>query len=165
MLFLCDRGRGLECCPECQGHSVGNASQNAAAVICNGYSPYRFSTVKASLFSLPRSAAAAKARAELNALYGGDSEYNGGNFSLHSVEQGAAQSHGQASTAHSMMPPTESPSALAAAMAARMASPRRPPPRGRAFLCRWRRSAGLVSRHAADGGDTLITVMPRRRRS
>ena len=90
--------RRLERCPEGQGHPVGDAAQNAAAVIGCGSDRAAFHH-KGVIISLPRSRAAPKPMNSMP-LTAGCREDDGGNTALHAVKQRSAQSHGQTPAQH-----------------------------------------------------------------
>ena len=82
-----------------------------------------FSTVKGSLFSLPRSPAAAKPAPNSTPFTAGmPNTMAAMRFSM-PPNMGSPRPAGRPSTAHSTMPPTESPSARAAAMACCISCP------------------------------------------
>ena len=123
-----------------------------------------FSTAKASLFSLPRSAAAAKPAPNSMPLTAGMPNTAAAmRFSM-PPNIGSPSPAGSPSTAHSMMPPTLSPSARAAAMAARICSPRASLTTGKGFSAVESVSAPS-SATSAMAAMRLMTAMPSRDKS
>ena len=113
---------------------------------------------------LPRSAAAAKPAPNSMPFTAGIPNIMEAIFPSIPSNRGPPSPTGRPSTAHSMMPPTESPSALAAAMAARMASPAASSTTGKGFSA-VEAVSGAVSVTPPMAAIRLITVMPCRRRS
>ena len=126
LLLLGNGRRRLERCPEGQGHPVGDAAQNAAAVIGGGPNRAVFHHKGVIIFaateparprsptpnSMPFTAGMPKTMAAMR-------------FSMPSNTAVRPARRADPARQHSTMPPTESPSALAAAMALPAWSPLR----------------------------------------